>query len=107
VQIEYFDGSRQQILLLDQVLNPDSATDFLDFDIYKSVYDNFDLGHKGNWGIRLLDQWRLWAGYGQQKAVFKFNQLYLKNMISGQLQSQEVKEKNESKGYLNNIFGMG
>lgn len=94
VQVEYFDGSRQQILLLDQALNPDSATDFLDFDIYKSVYDNYNSGHTGNWGRRLLDQWRLWAGYGKQKAVFRLNQEYLKKIISGQLQAQEVKEKN-------------
>ncbi|MFA6526231.1 MAG: VanW family protein [Candidatus Buchananbacteria bacterium] len=94
VQIEYYDGTKQQILLLDQALNPDSATDFLDFDIYKSVYDNYNSGHNGNWGRRLLDQWRLWAGYGKQKAVFKLNQEYLKKMIVGQLQSLEIKVVN-------------
>jgi len=91
-QVEYASGSKQEIYLLDQTLNPDSANDFLDYDVYKTVYDNYDLGHSGNWPQRLLTQWLLLNNQIKQTASLKLNEAYLKKIISNQLLSQTSQE---------------
>src|SRR3989339_1932308 len=85
VQVEYFNGQSNEVFLLDQLSNPDSANDFLVFDVYKTVYDNYNLGHAGNWGSRLIAQLQLKAGYIKQQAAFELNRDYLKKVLASQM----------------------
>jgi len=96
VQVEYASNGRNEILLIDQALSPDSANDFLDFDVYKTVYDNFSLGRSGNWGSKLFAQWRISNGGIRQRAYFKLNGDYLKKIMATQLQAQETEQADAS-----------
>jgi len=91
IQVEYQGDSGDQIILLDRFSNPDSANNYLDYDIYQTVYDNFNVGRTGNWFKRLADQWLLWQGYRPARAVLKLDKDYIKRIIVGQLSDLESK----------------
>lgn len=94
IAVEYDSSTGQEVFLLEQALNPDSAAKYFEYDVYKTVYDSYSIGRNGNWGVRLLAQWRLSAGLIKQKASLNVNHDYLKKNISDQLQGLEIKELN-------------
>ncbi|MFA5020685.1 MAG: VanW family protein [Patescibacteria group bacterium] len=91
IQVKYSSDSGDQIILLDQFSNPDSASNYLDYDVYRTVYDNFNVGRTGNWLKRLADQWLLWQGYRPAKAVLKLDKDYVRKTIAVQLSDSDLK----------------
>lgn len=89
-QVKFKSGETDEIIFLDQALNPDSAKDYLSYDVYQTIYNNYNIGRTGNWGRRLFDQWLLSRGYIKPAAVVKLDKGYMKNMIAGQLADREI-----------------
>jgi len=95
IKIIHYDGQQEKLLLLEQIQSPDSAKDPLEFDVYKTVYDNFAVGHDG--GLRrLFDQWQIFSGRHPLHAYVKVDEDYLRTILKNQLSPWEVTAVNAS-----------
>lgn len=92
IQVKYSNNGQEEIIVLDQILNPDSAKDYLSYDVYQTVYDIYNIGRTGGWINRLFNQWLLVQGYAKSSAKLNLDKEYVKQIISGQLADLEVKE---------------
>lgn len=93
-QVKFNNGQSDEIIILDQILSPDSAKDYFNYDIYQTVYNNYNIGRTGNLIKRLLDQWLLAKNIIKPVAKLSLDKVYVKKIISSQLVDIEVKEIN-------------
>lgn len=93
IKLSYYDGQEAKIILLDGLSNPDSAKDFFSYNLYDTIYENYNLGRKGGFLSNLCQQVMIYSGLLEMKAIYHVDYDYLQAAAKQQLSGLEIKEQ--------------
>lgn len=94
LKIQYPSNNELKTIIINNSTDPNLGFNYFDFDIYRSVYDNFNFGRDKGLFVNILNQTLIGLGTRQITINHKINRDYVIKSIKDELGVVEIKEVN-------------